>query len=221
VGQSTGSWSKSDEQRFVAANTPKACDNIVCGMTNFAGDAWASSGGGIVNNVHDAGAATVKWARDNPGAIVTAVTLIATIGGCAAASAATAGVAALACAAAWGAAGGTIGDTVAQQLQHPGSMDFNELAVFTAGGALTAGTLGGPAAAEWGFGKQALFSGAGFISTQASSDLITDHRTSAVDYAEGTFLSSAGIGFSKGAGAVWSGLSSYMQHVWDTHSLFP
>ena len=39
AGQSRGSWSPADEQRFVAANTPKTCDNIVCGATNAVGGA--------------------------------------------------------------------------------------------------------------------------------------------------------------------------------------
>jgi ElaB/YqjD/DUF883 family membrane-anchored ribosome-binding protein len=78
VGQSTGSWSKSDEQRFVAANTQSSgCSWLGC---------VAQAAGGVVNTIHNAAGSAVQWVRDHPDqAIALAAASVAFVAACVAA----------------------------------------------------------------------------------------------------------------------------------------
>lgn len=169
-------------------------------------------GWGPLCQVGDAAGAAWNWAVANPGAVATAAILIGSGALCVAGAVETAG---LACAAFIGAAAGTLGDGAGQQLDHPGSLDFNELAIFTAGGALTGGTFDTVAAPEigWGLGKRLAFTAAATLATQSTSDLVTGNRTSPEVYAGETGLSLGGVGLEKGQAVVGAILQAIMQKL--------
>ena len=107
-----------------------------------------------------------------------------------------------------GAAAGCLGDAVLQ-LQTKGRIDPVELVIYTIAGALAGPTIGLLGGGMRGIG----FGIAWGASTQAASDLVTNQRTSGMDYAEGSLLGSVPV---KGAyQLVWPAYASLLQWVLD------